>query len=68
MVNIPIGATVLIAALRFLPRERETDSSKRLDLLGVATLSSGLLLMVLPLVVGRQEHWPAWTWIWCSLR
>jgi MFS family permease len=63
LVNLPIGAAVFAAALRFLPSAPETDSSHRLDLRGVATLSSALLLIVLPLVVGRQEHWPVWTWI-----
>jgi MFS family permease len=63
LVNVPIGGAVLLAALRFLPTERDTGTSRRIDLLGVATLSGALLLIVLPLVVGRQEHWPAWTWI-----
>jgi hypothetical protein len=36
---------------------------RRLDLPGAATLSAGLLLVVLPLVLGRSEGWPAWTWI-----
>jgi hypothetical protein len=30
---------------------------------GVATLSGAVGLLVLPLVLGRGEHWPAWTWI-----
>lgn len=63
LVNVPIGGAVLLAALRFLPAERDTDASQRVDLLGVTTLSAALLLIVLPLVVGREEHWPAWTWI-----
>jgi hypothetical protein len=29
----------------------------------VATLSAAIVLVVLPLVLGRAEGWPAWTWI-----
>jgi MFS family permease len=34
----------------------------RLDLAGVALLSAAIMLLVLPLVLGRDEGWPAWTW------
>jgi MFS family permease len=34
----------------------------RLDLAGVALLSAAMMLLVLPLVLGRDEGWPAWTW------
>ncbi len=33
----------------------------RLDLPGVAVLSVGLVLLVYPLVAGRENGWPAWT-------
>jgi hypothetical protein len=29
----------------------------------MATLSAAVLLVVVPLVVGRAEGWPAWTWL-----
>ena len=29
----------------------------------MATLSGAVLLVVLPLVLGRAEGWPAWTWL-----
>jgi hypothetical protein len=32
------------------------------DLAGVAVLSAALVLLVLPLVLGQGEGWPAWTW------
>jgi hypothetical protein len=49
-----------LAGVRVRPTGR-TAGRQRLDLLGVATLSSALLLLVLPLVLGRDEGWPAWT-------
>jgi MFS family permease len=35
----------------------------RLDIPGVLTLSGAVLLIVLPLTLGRQLGWPAWTWL-----
>jgi predicted MFS family arabinose efflux permease len=63
LVNVPIAVAVVLAALRFLPRDRPVDSSMRLDLPGAAALSSAVLLIVLPLTLGREGGWPAWTWI-----
>jgi hypothetical protein len=51
-----------MAALRYLPAD-SPRTVRRLDLPGVAALSASLLLIVLPLVLGRSERWPAWTWI-----
>lgn len=62
LINLPIGAAVILAALRFLPAH-EGARPQRLDLRGVALLSIGLLLIVLPLTLGHTQHWPAWTWV-----
>jgi EmrB/QacA subfamily drug resistance transporter len=62
LVNIPIGAGVIVAALRHLPVD-EHRTARRIDLAGVATLSATMLLLVLPLAVGRSEGWPVWAWI-----
>jgi MFS family permease len=65
LVNVPIGLAVMVGARRVMPLDSRGEAAvaeRRLDLAGVATLSTGLLLIVLPLVLGRQEHWPPWTW------
>jgi MFS family permease len=62
LVNVPVGAAVIMAGLRYLPAD-SPGKARRLDLPGVATLSASLLLIVLPLVLGRSEQWPAWAWI-----
>jgi predicted MFS family arabinose efflux permease len=62
LINLPIGAVVIIAALRFLP-VHNAGKPQPLDLWGVATLSSTVLLAVLPLILGHTQHWPVWTWI-----
>ena len=62
LINIPIGAGVVVAALRHLPAD-EHRTACRIDLAGVVALSATMLLLVLPLAVGRSEGWPVWAWI-----
>jgi EmrB/QacA subfamily drug resistance transporter len=62
LVNVPIG----VAALAFAPRvlsESRAEHGDRLDLGGAALVTAALVAVVLPLVEGRQEGWPAWTWV-----
>jgi MFS family permease len=66
-VNVPIGLMLLWAAWRYLPSDGRPEMNKaservRLDLTGVAVLSAAMALLVLPLVLGQGEGWPAWTW------
>lgn len=62
LVNVPICAAVFVGALRYLPADQKRGS-RRVDLAGVATLSASLLLLVLPLILGRAEGWPVWAWV-----
>jgi EmrB/QacA subfamily drug resistance transporter len=59
LINLPVGALDLAAAAWLLPSSQTVRS--RLDLPGVAILSAGLILLVYPLVAGREAGWPAWT-------
>jgi MFS family permease len=61
LVNVPICAAGLVAAVRLLPADDER-TVKRLDLPGVGTLSLTLLLLVV-----RDQGWPAWTWVCLAL-
>jgi MFS family permease len=62
LINVPICAAAIAAAARIRPADRSTGSV-RVDPLGIATLSATLLLLVPPLVLGREQGWPLWTWI-----
>ncbi|MEV6033458.1 MFS transporter [Nonomuraea sp. NPDC052116] len=59
LINLPIGAAAALAALRFLPASRPVKGV-RLDLPGAVLASAGTVLMVFPLVQGRESGWPAW--------
>ena len=62
LVNVPVGVLTTVAALRFLPPDARRRP-RRLDLPGVAALSAAMMLVVVPLAVGRGQGWPAWTWL-----
>lgn len=60
LINLPIGvATVLVAAV-VLPHDRGERGSS-LDGAGVVAVASGVFLLTVPLLVGRQYGWPWWT-------
>jgi MFS family permease len=61
LLNVPIGAALLVAGGRLLPRGR-ADRGRGLDPWGLAILSPAVLGLVLPLVLGQSEHWPVWGW------
>ena len=61
LLNVPIGAILFLAGLRTLPNGRG-EPGRTLDLAGLATLTPAVLALILPLVLGQSEHWPAWGW------
>lgn len=63
-VNLPIGLIVAFAAIRLLPGgDAHADRSNRMDWLGVLLVSAALTAILVPLIQGQQEGWPAWTWL-----
>lgn len=61
-VNVPTGLATLVFAIRHLPESRAA-AARRLDLPGVVLLTTALLLLTFPLIQGRGEGWPWWTWV-----
>jgi MFS family permease len=60
LVNLPVGIVTVPAALRLLP-STGTERRPAFDRAGAALCGIGLLLLVLPLTVGRSDHWPVWS-------
>ncbi len=60
LVNVPIGLLLLIASLRFLPIDQPMPP-RPLDVGGLLSLAVAVLLLVVPLVLGHEQGWPAWT-------
>lgn len=59
LINVPIGL-LAIASARFIPESR-TPQSPSLDWAGVALVSVGLTLLLVPLIEGPGQDWPAWS-------
>jgi EmrB/QacA subfamily drug resistance transporter len=61
LLNVPVGLAALVVMPRLVPESRARQA-RPIDTLGVALVTLGLTALVLPLVEGRQQGWPAWTW------
>ena len=61
LVNVPVGAATLTAAALVVPRTRG-HRRPRLDPPGAAGVSASVALALVPLALGHDEGWPAWTW------
>jgi MFS family permease len=62
LVNVPVGLLALAVAPRWIPESRAATRT-RFDVTGNALVTAGLVAIVLPLVQGREQGWPLWTWI-----
>jgi MFS family permease len=60
LVNVPIGLVLLVASTRFLPVDGPAPA-RPLDIGGLISLAAAVLLLVVPLVLGHEQGWPAWT-------
>ena len=65
LVNVPVGAAALIAAALVVPPARG-HRRPRLDPPGAAGVSASAALALVPLTLGHDEGWPAWT-AWACL-
>jgi EmrB/QacA subfamily drug resistance transporter len=61
LVNIPLGIAAIIGAIRLLPASTP-DRGTRLDLVGTGLVSAFAVLLVFPLIQGRDYGWPWWTY------
>ncbi|AQP51395.1 MFS transporter [Tessaracoccus flavescens] len=61
-INIPVAVVALVLGWRVLPESRAAAHS-RLDVIGALLASVGVLLVLLPLVQGRDWGWPTWGWV-----
>ncbi len=59
LVNLPVGISAFILAWIYLP-DAKSPHPLRLDLLGVALILLAMLMLMYPLIQGRQLDWPAW--------
>jgi EmrB/QacA subfamily drug resistance transporter len=64
-INVPIGIAALVLARRLVAESRAAVGSTgpgRLDLRGATLFTAALVAIILPLLDGREQGWPAWSW------
>lgn len=62
LLNIPVGIALLAAATAVV-RDSKSPHPIKLDIVGTALVTLGLLLLLFPLVQGRDAGWPAWAFV-----
>ncbi|MEN8656235.1 MFS transporter [Streptomyces sp. 21So2-11] len=59
LINLPVGIAGLILGIRYIS-ESKAPKALRLDLVGVALATLGLLMLIYPLTRGEELDWPLW--------
>ncbi|MEV0717362.1 MFS transporter [Asanoa sp. NPDC050611] len=59
-INLPLGIFALLAGRAALPKATRPRNRTRLDVTGAVTAAVGMVLLVYPLVQGREQGWPLW--------
>jgi EmrB/QacA subfamily drug resistance transporter len=65
LINVPVGLAALACTWRLVPEsraERAAGAGRALDVPGLVLVTLALTALVLPLIEGVSQHWPAWTW------
>jgi EmrB/QacA subfamily drug resistance transporter len=61
-VNLPIGIVALVACVALVPnRVGPRTRTGGLDLVGLLLVSGALTAILVPLIEGQDQGWPAWT-------
>ncbi len=61
LVNVPVGLAAIAAGRRFLPRVAPSTPGARPDATSVVLAMVGGVALVYPLIQGREDGWPAWS-------
>lgn len=66
LINLPLGILALALAPLLIPESRNPEA-RRLDLAGVGLSAGGLVLLLYPLIEGREADWPGWAFLMLAL-
>jgi EmrB/QacA subfamily drug resistance transporter len=61
LVNVPLGLAALAVGRRFLPRSAPATPGLRVDAPSVVLAMLGTVALVYPLIQGREQGWPIWS-------
>jgi EmrB/QacA subfamily drug resistance transporter len=60
LINVPIGILGFLCAIKYLPNGKSSHPLK-LDTVGTLIIIVAMLLLVFPLIQGRELGWPIWS-------
>ncbi|WP_296226642.1 MFS transporter [Ralstonia sp. UBA689] len=60
LINVPVGLTAALLGWRWIPRPTAA-AEVRLDTAGVAWMAISVAAVLVPLLFGRELHWPVWS-------
>jgi MFS family permease len=60
LINVPVGLAAALLGWRWIPRPAAA-TPVRLDTAGVAWMATSVAAVLVPLLFGRELHWPGWT-------
>lgn len=60
LINLPIGVLALIMGRKVLPESASMQG--RIDIAGALAGAAGIALMLVPVMLGREQGWPWWSW------
>ncbi len=63
LVNVPLGIAAIVAGRRYLPRSAPATPGARLDAPSVLLAMIGGVALVYPLIQGREQGWPVWSFV-----
>lgn len=62
LINVPVGIFAFIAGAKYLPGGK-SEHPLKLDVLGTVLVLVAMLLLIYPLIQGRELGWPVWTYV-----
>ncbi|MGM3274778.1 MFS transporter [Ralstonia sp. 24A2] len=60
LINVPVGLTAALLGWRWIPRQTAA-ADVHLDTAGVAWMAISVAAVLVPLLFGRELHWPLWS-------
>lgn len=60
LINVPVGLTAALLGWRWIPRPTADATKIHLDTAGVAWMAISVAAVLVPLLFGRELHWPVW--------
>lgn len=67
LINLPLGVLAFFGAARLVPEAPRSDRAGRIDLVGSGLISVAAVLLVYPLIQGRDLGWPWWSYLLIAL-